>query len=116
MNFFTCKLRLLQHGLLKEAEELENVGKKWKRLEELGRDEPAVQATADSEDDREDDMDLKEKRIVFTKRAIKKAGGRQNRTEVSGEKVEALSEQRRAVVKQFLGDITKGGACGHCNG
>lgn len=115
VNLVTCKLRLLQHGLLEEVEELENVGTKTKGMKNLPGG-AAAEASAGSEDDSEDDMDLKEVRSLFTKRAIKKASGNMRRYEMSNEKVEALSEQRRAVIKQFLGEFTSGGACGHCNG
>lgn len=115
INLVTCRLRLLQYGLLEEAEELENFGTKRKSMNNLPNGAASV-ASAGSEDDSEDDMDLKEIRILFAKRAIKKTTGAVRRYDMSKEKVEALSEQRRAVVKQFLGDITNGGACGHCNG
>jgi len=115
VNLVTCKLRLLQYGLLEEAEELENVGTKRKGMNNLPNGAASV-ASAGGEDDSEDDMDLKESRSLFTKRAVKKAGGTVRRYDMSKEKVEALSEQRRAVIKQFLGDFTNGGACGHCNG
>jgi len=115
INLVICKLRLLQYGLLEEVEELENVCTKRKGMNNLP-DGAAVVASADSEDDSEDDMDLKEIRNLFTKRAVKKAGGTVRRYDMSKEKVEALSEQRRAVIKQFLSNITNGGACGHCNG
>lgn len=115
VNFVTCKLRLLQYGLLEEAEELENIGTRRKSMNNLPNGAASV-ASSGNEDDSEDDMDMREIRSLFTKRAVKKASGTLRRYDMSKEKVEALSEQRRAVVKQFLGDITNRGACGSCNG
>lgn len=114
VNYFTCKLRLLDHGLLKEAEELENFSTRRKSMLKMVYGHNA-DGGGGSEDDSEDEMDIKEMRTNFTKRAIRKAGAIKSRASPR-EKVEALSEQRRAVVKEFLSDITKGNACGHCNG
>lgn len=115
VNLYACKLRLLHHGLSREAEEVENVGTKPKSMiglpngvgEEVGQE---------SEEDSEDEEDLTEKRKLFTKRAIREAGGGDARRYLSREKIEVLSEHRRAVVKDFLGDLTKGRSCGRCNG
>ena len=115
VNLYTCKLRLLDHGLLKEAEEVENIGLRRGNMRALMQGS-AAEGSAGSEDDSEDDIDMKEMRIIFTRRAIKKVGGSNNKSAVCKEKVEAISKQRRAVVKQFLGEITQGGACGQCNG
>ena len=115
VNLYTCKLRLLDHGLLKEADEVENIGLRRGNMRTLIQGSGAG-GSAGSEDDSEDDIDMKEMRIIFTRRAIKKVGGSHKKSEVCKEKVEALSEHRRAVVKHFLGEITKGGACGQCNG
>lgn len=115
VNFFTCKLRLLQHGLIEEAGALDNIGTERKSKSNMSNEVDA-EPSAGSEDDSEDEMNLKELRDLFTKRAVRRSGGRMRKYELSKEKVEALAEQRRAVIKQFLLEITKGSACGHCNG
>ena len=115
VNLFTCKLKLLDHGLLKEAGEVENAGLRRKDAYDLQNEQNAEPGAGD-DDDSEDEMDKKEMRTLFTERAVKKAGGGVNRIAMSREKVEALSEQRRAVVKDFLGAITLGRSCGRCDG
>lgn len=60
--------------------------------------------------------ELMERRNVFVKSAIKAAGGRRLLSTVTAEKVEALSTERRAVVKEFLATITKDRTCGSCGG
>lgn len=113
-NRFSCKLQLIRYGLLKEAEELEEIQLKSARLELAGGggsdEEP------ESEGSEEEDADtLIQRRNDFVKRSIKKAGGKKRRS-VEVEKVEALSGERRAVIKEFLGAITKVKTCGNCKG
>lgn len=114
VNRFSCKLLLIRHGLLKQAEELEEIQLKSKRLKMAdggGSDEEL-----ESEESEEEDADtLIQRRNDFVKRSIKMTGGKQRRP-VEVEKVEAVSAERRAVIKEFLGAITKSKICGNCKG
>ena len=114
VNRFSCKLQLIRYGLLKEAEELEEIQLKSKRLKMAGGggsdEEP------ESEESEEEDADtLIQRRNDFVRRSIQKAGGRKRRS-LEVEKVEAVSEERRAAIKEFLAAITKGKICGNCKG
>ena len=118
-NRFACKLRLLQHGLLEEAEELENVyydtlqARKDKFARVNGHAEASQSDETESEDE---DASLISRRIEFAKRAIRKAGGRRQRSSIAAEKIEAVSGQRRVLVKEFLSLIVKPKTCGTCKG
>lgn len=106
---FSCKLQLLQHGLLQEAEELENIssGEGVNDGEKNGNDE-------DSEEDYE--QTLQEKRNAFVKHAIQQASGSHLQVKTRVEKVALISERRRAVIKDFLAAAPKGSTCGTCKG
>jgi len=113
VNRFVCKLRLLQYRLIEESQEIEgfHIGTK------PSTNVPAV-GTASSGDEEEDsDPDvLMERRNRFVKQAIRKAGGKKFMKEIAGDKVEAAAEERRAVIKEFLGVITAGKDCHSCKG
>ncbi len=107
---FTCKLRLIEHGLVKEVEELERIHIRSTASKFGGTD-------GDSQDSEEEDVDiLKQRRDNFVTRAIKKNGGSRSGVAVASEKIEAVAEVRRAIIKEFLASITKPKACGNCNG
>lgn len=114
VNRFSCKLQLIRYGLLKEVEELEEVQLKSKRVKMAGTG--GSDEELGSEESEEEDADtLIQRREDFVRRAIKKAGGRKRRL-LEVEKVEAVSEERREAIKEFLGAITKVKTCGNCNG
>ncbi|KAF2083270.1 beta and beta-prime subunits of DNA dependent RNA-polymerase [Saccharata proteae CBS 121410] len=117
VNRFSCKLRLIQYGLLKEAQELEDVASfRWsnvdkgagKRAREEGEDVGSA-----SEGENNDD-NIIAKREAFVKRAIRNAGVKKSGWTV--EKTEAVNEERRFVIKEFLMDINKGKKCKKCGG
>ena len=115
INRFICKLRLIEHGLVREIKELENIHLKMKSTEPRG--ESAMDVDRESEEsEQEDEETLKQRRLAFVRRAIKEKGGREARAAAASEKVEAVSEVRRAVITEFLAAITKVKTCGHCKG
>ena len=112
LHRYVCKLKLIQHGLLREAEELEeNVRPKSARIKGISD----LDDQSESEES-EDEDDLTEQRNKYVKEKIKAAGGSSYKISVLVEKVEAISEERRKVVKDFLGVITKIRSCGNCKG
>lgn len=114
---FTCKLRLIEHGLVQEVEELENIHLKSTALRLRGVDVDAMDAEGDNQDSEEEDVEtLKQRRNMFVARAIKKQGGSKSRVAAASEKIEAVAEVRRAIIKEFLAAITKPKTCGICNG
>ena len=114
---FTCKLRLIEHGLIQEVEELENIHLKSTASKLRGSDPNAMDLDGDSQDSEEEDAEtLKQRRSEFVMNAIRKEGGSKNRVAVASEKVEAVAEVRRAIVKEFLAAMTKSKACESCKG
>ena len=118
LNRFTCKLQLIQHGLLEEAAELDILHLKT-GTSKATRSDGVASDTDMQSDESEDDAageQLQQQRNEFVKRAIKKAGGNKHKAEVAAEKVEAMSEARRAVIKKFLAAAPASKTCGNCNG
>ena len=113
INRYACKLRLLQHGLLVEAQELENVHVKGSSPIANG-----VTGGAGSESDQslDEDDSLISRRIEFVRRAIRKARAARSEGDAILEKTEAVSEERRAIIKSFLSVIVKPSTCGTCEG
>lgn len=112
---FSCKLQLLQHGLLQEAEELENInsGKNISSGEGLNDGEKDVNDEGSEEDY---EQILGEKRNAFVKHAIQQASGSNLQVKTRVEKVALISERRRAIIKDFLAAAPKGSTCGTCKG
>lgn len=115
VNRFVCKLKLIEYGLAKEVQELENIhlGSIAKKLQ--GESTMDVDG-ASEESEEEDGETLKRRRNEFVRRAIQENGGRKIRDAVALEKVESVAEVRRAIVKEFLAIITKIKTCGTCKG
>lgn len=108
-HLYSCKLRLVHHGLLKEAAELEMVeAPNVKGSKEEGED-------VESEDSDADAQDIIQKREAYVKRALKDAGIRK-KSEWSQKRAEAVVEERRYIIKDFLTDINKARKCGNCGG
>ena len=112
---FICKLRLIEYGLVEQVKELDQIsllsaGIQTAKTENVELDEQ----NEDSEE--EDGETLTRRRDEFVRRAIKAAGNSGQRASLAAEKVEAISEVRRALVKDFLTAITKVTTCGTCKG
>ena len=112
LHRYICKLKLIQHGLLREAEELEeNVRPKSARIKGISdMDDQAESVESEDEDD------LTEQRNKYVRDKIKAVAGSNHKIGLSAEKIEAISEERRKVVKDFLVVITKNRSCGNCKG
>ena len=115
---FICKLRLLQHGLLCEARDLEDISiLKWKGPSAARWNGTALEAAPGSDEEVEDDSDtLDVKRLEFTKRAIRRARESNGVQSSAGLKAEAVSEERRNVIREFLAAIPNIKTCGRCDG
>ena len=114
---FTCKLKLVDHGLIQEVEGLENIHLRSTASKLKGMDNDAMVTDEDNQDsEKEDEETLKQRRNNFVTRAIKKNGGSKSRVVAASEKIEAVAEVRRTVIKEFFAAITKGKTCGKCNG
>lgn len=107
---YTCKLRLLQYGLIDEVSVVDSMGsakgaKKAKSKEE------------DSDDEEEDDVDYMRKRTEYVSRRIReaKAEGKLDGLMAGGQNPIA-AEARRELIKTFLKDINSFNKCGNCSG
>ena len=116
VNRFTCKLRLIEHGLVQDVEELENIHLRSTASKIRGID-PDIDTGEDSPESEEEDLEtLKQRRLDFVARAIKKNSRSKSRLGTASEKIEAVAEVRRALVKEFFAAITKPKTCGNCKG
>ncbi len=114
-NRFICKLRLIEHGLVEQVEELDNIRLGTGATRELRLNPKEVEEEShDSEE--EDGESLKRRRNDFVRKAIRNVGGNENRAAVALEKLEAVSEVRRGIIKEFLAVIPTVRACGNCKG
>jgi DNA-directed RNA polymerase I subunit RPA1 len=117
VNKFICKLRLIQHGLLLEMEELENIHIKPKSANKVGSRGGAAgesMNTTESENIEEDADLLMQRRTAFVKKVIKRAASSDRQWRY--QKSEAVSQERRLVVKEFLSSISKERRCVNCGG
>lgn len=106
VNRYLCKLRLIQHGLLSAAEEIDTIEVSQKDQE----------GEEDSDDSGEESAinSVVRRRNAFVKKSIKAA--KETSWEWRREKNEGVAEARRAVVKDFMKDINSTRICGNCRG
>lgn len=118
VNRYVCKLKLIQHGLLLEAEQLDDIQIKtkatalWKKPKSgATADEEGAGDDIESED--EDDMDsFFARREEFVNKAIRRS--KANSGNGNSAKVMNVASERRALVKEFLGHILKPRKCNRC--
>ena len=114
---YVCKLRLVEFGLLEEAADLDNIQTSSRTAKANRTDQSTIDQSTASSDLSEDDSDrIIQRRNLFVKRSIKSGGGRRELAEASKDKVEAVFVERRAIIKDFLANITKPKTCGTCKG
>lgn len=109
VNRAMCKLRLLQHGLLLEAEQLDEIG-----LERVGRDHKDDESEDESEEADAVISSLIERRARFVKRAIR--SGATKRSSWTIDKVTAVADERKAVISEFMSEVGKSKYCASCKG
>lgn len=108
---YTCKLRLLQFGLVDEVAVVESMGSVKGATSKPGK------GNGDDSEDEEDDESMMEKRLAYVDRSINEAkkDGRLVGL-MAGAKNPIAAEQRRDLVKNFLKDINSNRKCANCNG
>lgn len=111
---FIYKLRLIQHGLLKESHDLEEFLSTPKSHSQ--RMSNGVEEQASASEEESDAGDIVARLENFVNRAIEKAKSVGGNGSKRAEKVGAIGEERRAVVKEFLAAIKKARTCGRCKG
>lgn len=116
VNRYACKLTLVRYGLLKECFDLDDIHIAPKSKDIAAPDTSKDNDGNDSSDSDQDSntKDIIHRRNVFVRNAIKQAGKRRGDWEDA--KIEAVANERRAIVKEFLYSITKGKKCANCAG
>ena len=117
VNRFCCRLLLVRYGLLKEAEGLDQLQLRQKIPRGSQVNGGGVSEDADSDVSEDENTDkLIQRREAFVKRAIKRNRGSKNSSESVDNKIGAIAEERRDIVKEFVAAITKYKTCGTCQG
>ncbi|KAI3555803.1 RNA polymerase Rpb1 [Colletotrichum abscissum] len=112
INRYSCKLRLLQYGLLHEAHLVDAIGEELKGLAL-----PGVPTDYESEAEEEGTSTVDNiigAREVYVRQSLK--SHRLNLGEVRKGKHEGAIEMRRELIKDFLTQITKSKRCDNCGG
>ncbi|TDZ28998.1 DNA-directed RNA polymerase I subunit [Colletotrichum spinosum] len=112
INRYSCKLRLLQHGLLHEAHLIDAIGEDLKGLAL-----PGVPVDYDSEAEEEGTSAVDNvitAREVFVRQSLK--AHKISIGEVRKGKHEGSLEMRRELIKEFMTQITKVRKCDNCGG
>lgn len=107
----SCKLRLLQFGLLNEAHYLDKITSDTKDI-------PGVPSMADEAADESVDSASADKviqmQMAYTEHALRRH--RYATSEIRKGKHEGSAEMRREIVKEFFRDMVKGRNCATCKG
>jgi DNA-directed RNA polymerase I subunit RPA1 len=112
VNAYVCKLRLLQYGLLIEAENIDAIGENYNGLALPGVPQVNVE---DAGTDADDGLDgLMKARNTYVRRAITEHSSDQGRSRMK--KHEGASTMRRTLVKNFLADMVTPKVCARCDG
>lgn len=109
VNLYWCKLTLVKVGLLKEAQEVEDIGAKGKK-DKAG----AVEGEGEGEDlsEDEDSNNIIEQRRHFVLQAVK----RDRKRKLDGPDImsEAAGEARKSILREFHGAVVRSRKCGNC--
>nr|POE52001.1 dna-directed rna polymerase i subunit rpa1 [Quercus suber] len=111
VNRYSCKLKLVKYGLLKEVAEVDNIGASNAKAGAVNLD-----AAEESDSESENDADTKsiiDQRNRFVAKAIRLAI---EDDASSKQKTEATTNARKAIVADFMGVITKSKKCANCAG
>ncbi|OJJ50014.1 hypothetical protein ASPZODRAFT_128602 [Penicilliopsis zonata CBS 506.65] len=111
INAYSCKLRLLQYGLVDEIVVIDEMD--MKKASKDGK-----KHTDDhSSEEEDDDEDIMRKRNAFVKRSIRQAQMEGKlKGLMAGAKNPIAAEQRRELIKQFFKDIGAAKKCTSCSG
>jgi DNA-directed RNA polymerase I subunit RPA1 len=110
---YACKLKLIQYGLLAEAEGLDNIHMKAKKAKVgASREEEGPGDDIKSEDDNDDVDAFIARRRKWTDKVINRKGMISDAKAAS--KVAAIYEARREVVREFLKSIISVKGCRRC--
>lgn len=107
IHAYTCKLRLLQHGMLAAANLIDAIGEDYCGIKVDGLDD-------ESEAEEEGSDNVLRKREYFVRRQL--ASNKIGLGEMRKAKHEGALEMRRMLIKDFLANIAKAKKCDSCGG
>lgn len=110
---YSCKLKLVKYGLLKEVEEIDNITAAGSRNAVVNAGTGAEESTDSDEENDADTKSIIDQRIRFVTNAIKIA---KESDLGSDRKTEATTIARKAIVAEFMGAINKSKKCNNCAG
>lgn len=116
INRYACMLKLLQFGLVAEAEtirDMQQTGKAGRKNKGEGEDITMIDAMSEEEEDPEDFMD---RRNAFVRKSIRRFLARKEEIGPAGLKSPAAAEARRALVKEFMLSMVNVKKCSTCKG
>ncbi|KAI0137542.1 DNA-directed RNA polymerase I subunit RPA1 [Xylariales sp. AK1849] len=106
LSLYKCKLRLLQFGLIDEANYLDDITPRTTNI-------PGIEAV-DMDDDSEDSAHMVLMRERYTEHTLRRH--KLGTADIRKGKHEGASEARRELIKTFLKDVVKGRNCQTCKG
>lgn len=121
-HMFECKLRLLQHGLVYEAQEIDNITNASQPgganddsdIEEGEEDEAGLGSKpSNKKEDAQRNEELKERRDKFVKDAIKRAL-REGRSTKMGVQTSSVLEERKRIIHEFYVRLLSRTKCDNC--
>ncbi|KAL3468042.1 hypothetical protein BJX64DRAFT_83490 [Aspergillus heterothallicus] len=111
INLYSCKLRLLQYGLVDAVVVVDTMGTKG-RMSKRGKG-----ADGSDEEDDEDDDDLISRRNTYVKKTIREAqAAGMLKSIMAGIKNPLAMEKRKDLIRDFFKDIAAAGKCASCSG
>lgn len=114
LHRYACMLRLLQYGLIREAQTIDAIGHDYFSMSAAGMPEEEVQDSDSDADDASGDAIVRARdryvHAVLQAHKINRGNTRRER------KHEGVSETRRELVKALLYDMSKARVCSSCSG
>ena len=113
-----CKLRLVEYGLVEEADALDSITleKEAKKIDGVYGRINEEGPEAEDPGDKDDSEELKRRRNDHVKLAIEKDGERRRLENMERTKVESVAESRRSIIKELFAACTRTKYCGTCKG
>ncbi|KAL2844213.1 hypothetical protein BJX68DRAFT_149866 [Aspergillus pseudodeflectus] len=111
INLYSCKLRLLQYGLVDAVAVVDTMGSKTPKSKR------GKGADGSDEEDDEDEDDLISRRNAYVKKSIREAqAAGMLKSIMAGIKNPLAMEKRKNLIRDFFKDISAAGKCASCSG
>ncbi|KAI9370808.1 hypothetical protein BJX61DRAFT_513951 [Aspergillus egyptiacus] len=111
INLYTCKLRLLQYGLVDAADFISSMGTSTPKSKKTKN------ADGSDEEDEEDEDDVISRRNTYVKKCIREAqAAGLLKSIMAGWKNPLAMDKRRTLIKEFFRDVVAAKKCASCSG